>query len=58
MPESLNEPEAVVIIDEPGNGTPGLFDGFKAIKIKDLFLKGSIEALDDPIALGTSYEGR
>lgn len=58
MAETLDEPEAVVVIDELADGNPCFFDRFEAMEIKNLFLQRSIEPLDDAVAFGTPHEGR
>ena len=58
MTKSLDEPEAVVVIDELGDHGPCLLDGLKAMNVKDLFLQRSVETLDDAVALRTSDECR
>jgi len=58
MPESLDDPESVVVVDELGDDDTSLVDGLEAVKIKDLLLQRSIEPFDNAVALWTPDEGR
>jgi hypothetical protein len=57
MPMTFEKPEAIVVIDECGNPTPGLVEILEAMDIEDLLLQGSVKALDDTIALRAANKG-
>lgn len=58
MTKALNEPEAIVVVDELSDDDASLIDGLEAVDIEDLLLERSVEALDDAVALWTPDEGR
>ena len=58
MSESLDKPEVIVVLDELADHRSGLFDRLEAMDVKDLLLQGSVETLDDAVALGTPDECR
>lgn len=58
MAMPFQEPILVVVLDELCDGDSGLINRLEAVEVKDLLLQRPVEAFDDTVALGTSYESR
>lgn len=56
--QRLNQPSAVVLVDELGNQSASLVNRLKAMNIKNLLPQVPVKAFKDAAALWTSDKGR